>query len=113
MAQFGKILFVNRAYTNNCLKTLSPGLQHLKPLLTNRSISNSTSKFEQKEISEHVSPDAGALSTGQKGIKLYSVFFLIVELFISSSTIKDGVCLRSAIYIEQNLSLKRQSLRQT
>ena len=70
MAQFGKILYVSRPYTNRCLKTLSPGLQHLNPLFTTRSISTSSYKYDQKEVSEHVSSDAGALSTGQKGIRL-------------------------------------------
>ena len=76
MAQFGKILCVSRPYTKRCLKTLSTGLQHQKhPLFATQSFSTSASKFDQKEISEHVSSDAGALSTGQKGI-LLTVFLM-------------------------------------
>ena len=92
MAQFGKILNVSRPYTNRCL-TLSPGLQHLNPLFTTRYISTSSYKYDQKEVSEHVSPDAGALSTGQKGIcltffttlLLYSTLYIMFIAFWSIS----------------------------
>ena len=68
MAHFGRLLNVCRTNSNKCLKLSGAPNKNTNLLLISRCISTSNAKFEQKEISEHVSADAGALTTGEKGI---------------------------------------------
>ena len=99
MAQFGRLLFVSRPYTNICLK-LSNGSQHLNLLFTTRCLSNSTPKFDQKEISEHVSPDAGAVSTSQKGI-------LMVTGYSNVSTPTESSAGGVLLYVSNSFALNQ------